>query len=83
MIFASQNFHSKEIDETPLEFLLTLFQIVNAFKESVMIKPAEASIKQCWKEALRGEVSPISELWDGIDEDVAHSKKAGHYFSLP
>jgi len=70
MNIASQNFHSKlyqEIDETPLEFLPALFQIVNAFRESVMITPAEESFKQGWKEALRGEVSPISELWDGID----------------
>jgi len=32
-----------------------------------MIKPAEESFKQGWKEALRGEIIPISELWDGID----------------
>ncbi|MBF0451749.1 MAG: hypothetical protein HQK75_13685 [Candidatus Magnetomorum sp.] len=57
MNIAAQNFYSKryqEIDETPVEFLPALFQIVNAFRESVMLKPAEESFKQGWKEALRG-----------------------------
>jgi len=70
MNIAYQNFHSKlyrEIDETPVEFLPALFQIVNAFRESVMLKSAEDSFKQGWKEALSNDIRPVSELWDEID----------------
>jgi hypothetical protein len=36
------------------------------FRESVALKPAEASFRQGWKEALAGETKPMSELWEGI-----------------
>ena len=37
--------------------------------ESVTLKPAEASLRQGWKEALAGETKPVSELWEGIDAE--------------
>lgn len=39
------------------------------FRESVTLKPAEASFRQGWKEALAGETRPVSELWEGIDAE--------------
>jgi hypothetical protein len=43
----------------------------------VVLKPAEASFRNGWKEALAGETKPVSELWEGIDaiskEYSAHS----------
>lgn len=58
----------REIKRTPKEYLPSLLVIVRAFRESVALKPAEASFRQGWKEMLAGETRPISELWDGIAE---------------
>ena len=33
----------------------------------VVLKPAEESFRQGWREALRGETLSISELWTGIE----------------
>ena len=58
-----------EIGETPEEYLPILLEIVRLFRESVTLKPAEASFRQGWKEALAGETKPVSELWEGIDAE--------------
>jgi len=57
----------REIEETPHEYLPNLLQIVRLFRESVVLKPAEDSFRQGWKEAMKGETRPVSELWDGVD----------------
>jgi len=59
----------REIKETPHEYLPNLLQIVRLFRESVMLKPAEDSFRQGWKEAMAGDTRPVSELWDGIDAE--------------
>jgi len=59
----------REIEETPNEYLPNLLQIVRLFRESVVLKPAEVSFRQGWKEAMAGETRPVSELWDGIDAE--------------
>jgi hypothetical protein len=59
----------REIKDTPKEYLPNLLQIVRLFRESVALKPAEASFRQCWKEALSGNTRPVSELWEGIDAE--------------
>jgi len=56
----------REIKWTPKEYLPNLLQIVRVFRESVALKPAQASFRQGWKEARAGETRPVSELWDGI-----------------
>jgi hypothetical protein len=52
---------------------------VRLFRESVVLKPAEASFRNGWKEALAGETKPVSNLWGGIDAiingDSAHSER--------
>ena len=58
---------SKEIHETPEEYLPTLLAMVRLFRESVTLKPANESFLQGWKEALNDEVLPIEHLWEGID----------------
>ena len=58
-----------EIEETPEEYLPALLEIGRLFRESVTLKPAEASFRQGWKEMLAGETSPVSELWEGIDAE--------------
>ena len=57
----------REIKSTPDEYLPNLLQLVRLFRESVALKPAEASFRQGWKEARAGETRPVSELWEGID----------------
>ena len=57
----------REIKEMPDEYLPILLEVVRLFRESVTLKPAEASFRQGWKEALAGETRPVSELWEGID----------------
>jgi len=58
-----------EIKKLPGEYLPNLLQIVRLFRESVMLKPAEDSFTQGWKEAMAGETRPVGELWDGINAD--------------
>lgn len=60
---------ASEIKATPEEYLPGLLQIVRVFRESVALKPAEASLRQGWKEALGGETHPVSELWEGVDAE--------------
>jgi len=52
----------REIKETPDEYLPILLEVVRLFRESVTLKPAEASFRQGLKEALAGETRPVSEL---------------------
>ncbi|NOZ06725.1 MAG: hypothetical protein GXP41_10320 [Chloroflexi bacterium] len=59
----------REIRGTPQEYLPNLLQIVRLYRESVVLKPAEASFQQGWKEAMKGETRPVSELWEGIDAE--------------
>jgi hypothetical protein len=33
----------------------------------VVLKPADGSFRQGWKEALRGETPPVSELWADLE----------------
>ena len=58
-----------EIEEMPEEYLPILLEIVRLFRESVTLKPAEASFRQGWKEAMAGQTRPVSELWEGIDAE--------------
>jgi hypothetical protein len=58
---------SKEIRETPKEYLPALLAMVRLFRESVTLKPADESFLQGWKEALKNEVLPLEALWEGID----------------
>jgi hypothetical protein len=73
-LMSAQVFHlreatAREIKEVPKEYLPNLLQIVIVFRESVALKPAEASFRQGLKEALAGETRLVSELWDGIDAE--------------
>ncbi len=60
---------AKEIDQIPLEYLPSVLQMIRAFRESVMLKSAEASFRQGWQEALEDETHPASELWHDIDAE--------------
>jgi hypothetical protein len=59
----------KEMRETPEEYHPNLLQIVRLFRESVALKPAEASFKQGWQEARMGQTRPVSELWEDIEAE--------------
>ena len=58
---------TKEVRETPEEYLPALLAMVRLFRESVTLKPADESFIQGWKEAWNDEVLPIETLWEGID----------------
>jgi hypothetical protein len=58
-----------EIRGTPQEYHPNLLKIVQSFRESVSLKPAEESFVQGWKEMKKGETMPVSELWEGIDAE--------------
>jgi hypothetical protein len=60
-----------EIRAIPNEYLPDLLQVVRLYRESVVLKPAEESFREGWRDALRGETIPISELWEGIDTEEA------------
>jgi len=59
----------KEMRETPEEYYPNLLQIVRLFRESVALKPAEASFRQGWQEAQLGQTKPVSELWKDIEAE--------------
>lgn len=56
----------EQTGDVPEEYLPALLRAVSAFRESVALLPAEESIRLGWSEAQRGEVRPVSELWEGI-----------------
>ena len=58
-----------EIRETPTEYWPNLLQLIRLFRESVTLKPAEASFRQGWQEAMSGQTRPLAELWQGIDAE--------------
>ncbi len=58
---------SKEIRKTPDEYLPALLAMVRLFRESVTLKPAEASFRQGWQETLKGVILPVEQLWDDVD----------------
>ncbi len=63
------NYHNRvleEIDRTPVEYLPALLQLIHVFRESISLKSADESFQQGWKEVLREETIPVSELWDNI-----------------
>ncbi|MFH1907388.1 MAG: hypothetical protein ABIL11_08420 [Chloroflexota bacterium] len=58
---------SQEIRKMPDEYLPALLELVRLFRESVTLKPAEASFRQGWQEAMKGETLPLEQLWEGVD----------------
>jgi hypothetical protein len=58
---------TREVGDTPDEYLPILLQIVRNFRQSVALKPAEESFRQGWEEVRANETLPVSELWNGID----------------
>lgn len=60
---------TREIKQTPPEYLPALFQIVRLYRESVTLKDPAESFRQAWAEAKRGETIPLSELWKDMDVD--------------
>ena len=59
----------REIRETPAEYWPSLLQLICLFRESVPLKPADASFRQGWQEAMAGQTRPLTELWEGIDAE--------------
>ncbi|NUQ60325.1 MAG: hypothetical protein HUU12_13285 [Anaerolineales bacterium] len=58
---------SQEIEKTPDEYLPALLEMIRLFRETVTLKPADESFEQGWREAMRDELLPIEQLWDGIN----------------
>lgn len=58
-----------EIRETPKEYWPSLLQLIRLFRNTVVLKPADASFRQGWQEAMTGQSRPIAELWEGIDAE--------------
>ncbi|QXD14143.1 hypothetical protein GQ464_011820 [Rhodocaloribacter litoris] len=59
----------RELEQIPPEFLPAFLKLVRAFRESVTLPAAQDSFRQGWKEALRGETRPVSELWEDLDAE--------------
>jgi len=58
-----------EIRSIPNEYLPNLLQIIRLYRDSIALKPAEESFREAWRDALRGDTIPLSELWEGIDAE--------------
>jgi len=56
----------REIREMPSECWPNLLELIRLFRESVTLKPAEASFRQGWQEARKGQTRPVSEPWEGL-----------------
>jgi hypothetical protein len=57
----------REIEQVPTQYLPQLFQIVHIYKESIIRKNLVDSFEKSWDQALKKEISPITELWENID----------------
>ena len=57
------------LDTLPDEYLPFVLQLVQTLRESVILKPAAASLRQGWVEAQQGMTYPVAEVWDGIDAE--------------
>ncbi len=42
-------------------------QLVEELEQQGMLKPAEESFRQGWKEACEGKTTPVSQLWRDLD----------------
>jgi hypothetical protein len=60
---------TQEIEQTPQEYLPNLLQLVRLFRQSVALKPAEASFPQEWQEGRTGETPQSSQLREGIHKN--------------
>lgn len=59
---------NQEIKKTPEEYLPLLLEMIHLFRQSIILKPAEESFRQGWKEVLKGETLPVADLWTGFDD---------------
>ena len=59
----------REVNALPEEYLPYLLQIVQTFRDSITLRPAAESVQQGWHEARTKQITPIEELWDGIDAE--------------
>ena len=57
----------EEVEKIPDEYLSSVLKMIQVFRESILLKPAEESFRQGWREALKGETRPVSDLWEDID----------------
>ncbi len=53
--------------------------MIQVFRESILLKPAEESFRQGWGEALRGETRPVSDLWEDIDAEWIGKRGSGQF----
>jgi len=58
-----------ELNHVPIEYYPLLLQIIRTYRESVTLDSAAASFKRGWQEALRGEIFPIEQLWEDLDDE--------------
>jgi len=63
------NLMMEEVQRTPEEYWPALLQLIRTFREAITLKPAEASFRQGWQEALSGETQDIETLWEDIDAE--------------
>lgn len=58
-----------ELDTVPDEYLPFVLQLLRSFHQNVLLKSAEDSFRQGWKEAQCGETYPIATLWDDMNDE--------------
>ena len=56
-----------ELENLPEEYFPLLLQMIRAYRESVLLKPAAESFRRGWEEAKGGATLPVDRLWEGID----------------
>jgi hypothetical protein len=56
-----------ELEGLPEEYFPLLLQVIRAYRESVLLKPAADSFRRGWEEVQGGETLPVDRLWEGID----------------
>jgi hypothetical protein len=65
-----------EVEGLPEEYFPLLLEMIRAYRESVLLKPAADSFRRGWQEAQGGETVPVDRLWGGIEQPlVAHSPR--------
>ncbi len=59
----------QELDLIPEEFFPSLLKMIQDLRKDAAFPTAEEGFRQAWQEAMTGQTSPISELWERLVQE--------------
>ena len=56
-----------EIEKMLPEYYSLLLKLLQTYRQSITLSLVAASFRRGWRAARRGKITPIDQLWEGID----------------